>query len=51
MGSLYGPKKKSSSFLKKEPKNFCESGARRFICARPMDKNFLLLFYKKEALP
>jgi hypothetical protein len=41
-------KEESSSFLKKEPKNFCLLGAR----LRPErgSKSFLLLFFKKEDL-
>jgi hypothetical protein len=42
----------SSSFLKKEPKNFCEKGpALSRETEAEIIKSFLLLFFKKEGLP
>jgi ComF family protein len=43
--------KGSGSFLKKEPKNFYQSGLSLSGKARPRSKSFLLLFFKKEGLP
>ena len=42
-------RKKACSFLKKEPKNFCETGlSLSGEAAAKLDKSFLLLFVKKE---
>jgi hypothetical protein len=42
----------SGSFLKKRTKKLLPVGARSFAGGtRQMDKSFLLLFFKKEALP
>jgi hypothetical protein len=40
----------SSSFLKKEPKNFYTLGRALRLALQPKLKSFLLLFFKKEDL-
>jgi len=46
--------RKNFFFEKKEAKNFCKCGGVSFqinqFCASPMDKSFLVLFFKKELL-
>jgi len=44
--------KQAVTFLKKSnQKTFAHCGRWRWRCQRPQDQSFLLLFFKKEALP